>query len=327
MHTILIPTKDRSDFLTRLLSYYKALDWDGMIIIGDSSDGEHFSKAKEYINHAGKVLKIKHIDCKGMSIRQAHEKLLPHIETEYVCTITDGGFLVPGTINKCADFLRSHPDYGVASGKGLLVRTENDAVNGKICDITEYASMPSIEGETAAQRLTEELSDYGVTVYCVYRSRIWKEIWKESANIPNRSLSEEVMLCLLTAVAGKVKRLDDLYMVRQIHNRRTFLPMTFEWIISPQWHQAYNECVEVLSRGIARKDCVDQESAKEIVSKRFRAFLIRSLANELPRPVLKNNTILNNIKRGVRLVVKRRAQDGYENDLGFIKRSIEGGIK
>ena len=45
--TLLIPTKNRSIFLKRVLSYYKKINFSGILAIGDSSTGEYLTENKE----------------------------------------------------------------------------------------------------------------------------------------------------------------------------------------------------------------------------------------------------------------------------------------
>ena len=49
MISLLIPTMNRSDFLIRLLRYYRALGFQGCICIGDSSDAVHVERTKKAI--------------------------------------------------------------------------------------------------------------------------------------------------------------------------------------------------------------------------------------------------------------------------------------
>lgn len=48
--SILVPTKDRSYFVLRLIHYYESLDFKGEILILDSSNKLHSNKIIEVIN-------------------------------------------------------------------------------------------------------------------------------------------------------------------------------------------------------------------------------------------------------------------------------------
>ena len=54
-YTIVIPTKNRSTFLNRILNYYATTEFSGYIYIGDSSNKEETKKNKENINKFKKL--------------------------------------------------------------------------------------------------------------------------------------------------------------------------------------------------------------------------------------------------------------------------------
>ena len=49
MISLLIPTINRSDFLIKYLIYLKCENFDGQVLIGDSSEEDHYKKTEIFI--------------------------------------------------------------------------------------------------------------------------------------------------------------------------------------------------------------------------------------------------------------------------------------
>ena len=58
--SIMTPTKNRPDFIRRQLKYYSLSNFQGIILIGDSSNQKLFLENKKSIIKYGKALTISH---------------------------------------------------------------------------------------------------------------------------------------------------------------------------------------------------------------------------------------------------------------------------
>lgn len=271
MLTIVIATKDRSDFLLRLFNYYVTVGCKYWISIGDSSSGVHIEQARKIIKDFEGKLKIKYNEYPGYNIAQCHKQLLSSITTPYVACVSDGGFLIPNSLEKCIRFLENNSDYSIAHGLGALFILNQEGALGQFHSIGRYVSLSKVEDETASKRLTRHLDNGFTTAYCVYRADLWKSIWILSCPIKDWSFAGEALPCCLSVISGKVKELDCLYLVRQLHNRRAVnaMPKTYEWFTSPDWYPSYQIFHDSLVKALVEKDGIDEKSAHEIVKRAF----------------------------------------------------------
>jgi len=279
MISIVIATKNRSDFLIRLLNYYVATDYKYWVCIGDSSDFSHLEKTRETIKFFEGKLKIKYYEYPGLNIAECHKQLLSSILTPYVACVSDSGFLVPNSLKKCVKFLDTHSDYSVAHGLGALFILKQEGPFGQFKSIGKYGSLSKTEEEAASARLIHHLDKGNSTVYCVYRTNVWKGVWRNTDSIKDWSFAGEILPCCLTAIYGKAKELDCLYLVRQLHNQRVIMtmPKTYEWLASPDWYPSYQIFHDCLVSALVKQDGIDEKKAHEVVKRAFWSNLSKCL--------------------------------------------------
>lgn len=280
MLSIVIATKNRSDFLARLLSYYVTTGYKHWICIGDSSDSDHLAMTRETIKSFENKLKIKYYQYPNFSVSDCHKQLLSNITTPYVACVTDGGFLVTESLYKCISFLEGHSDYGIAHGLGALFELKSQGPHGEFRCLGKYDRLPKIEEETASLRLLHYLNDYSVSIYCVYRTCLWKAIWRDVDSIKDGTFAGEFLPGCLAIVGGKAKELDCLYLVRQIHSRRYLMPSLYEWITNPDWSSSYQIFHRLLTDALKQKDKISEKEANDIVKRSFWRHLNNSLTNK-----------------------------------------------
>ena len=85
MISLLIPTLNRSEFVVRLLRYYKYVDFQGDILVGDSSDIPHANRIQTEIPELQGSLPVNYFS-KTMvlgrsTIRQRASKIIQKIPT------------------------------------------------------------------------------------------------------------------------------------------------------------------------------------------------------------------------------------------------------
>ena len=118
MITLLIATLNRSDFLIPLLRYYGELEFEGRIIIGDSSGPDHSQRTKAVIKDLQGKVQIDYTHQPGQSNRQCIESLTGLVSTDYIAVVPDDDFFVPSSLERCVSFLDDHDDY-IAARRNL----------------------------------------------------------------------------------------------------------------------------------------------------------------------------------------------------------------
>ena len=81
--TLLIPTKNRTEFLKRILSYYERLNFKGTLAIGDSSTGEYLLNNKKLYESINSNLNITYQTYPDKNLCQTSHDLLKTVKTKF----------------------------------------------------------------------------------------------------------------------------------------------------------------------------------------------------------------------------------------------------
>ena len=125
-------------------------------------------------------------------------------------------------------FLNNHPDYIAAHGIGVIISSWSG--DPREIESAGFYRQPIVEEATATHRVNKHFEHYSVGLFSVHRTEVWREIHRKTPNSsehPNSRTKVLTTSCFNAAfqVYGKMKQLDQLYLVRQVHNTRNLLPM------------------------------------------------------------------------------------------------------
>lgn len=282
MITLLIPTMNRSDFLIRLLRYYRDLGFPGCICIGDSSDTVHVERTKRALKTLRGKLNIIYREYPHVNDAMCQQQLLNFVSTPYVTHVPDDDFLVPTALERCALFLDSHPDYSAAHGVGIAFSFKSSGAYGQVAWVNHYRQAV-IEVESASQRLLDHLSNYSLTLFSVHRVESWREMYQDVSLLTDKTFTE-LLPCCYSVIQGKVKELDCFYLVRQSHDRRYTLPGITDWISSPHWLPSYRVFRGCLANEMSQQDGISLDKAQEVVEQAFWSYLTKTLGKPVPSP-------------------------------------------
>lgn len=282
MISIIIPTLNRSEFLIRALTYYNKVNFKGTIHIGDSSDEYHSSRIKDAISSFKKNLSIvyRHFPKPEYSIEMCFKELVDNVETPYCVYSGDDDFLIPESLQKCADFLETNPHYIAAHGLRVNIGVKDDKIFGPV----EWALVRqgnSYESENASERWTTYMRNAISTQYYVHRSSTWREMYRHVKDVPIRYFGEEVLPCSMTTILGKVKQLDCLSTVfqkQQAAHSFSWLTHSMYWLlIQPEWSISIQTIRRVLSEAISEHDKIEIDKALEVVDRELWLHISRML--------------------------------------------------
>ncbi|MDK9701604.1 MAG: TIGR00180 family glycosyltransferase [Sulfuritalea sp.] len=275
--SLIIPTMNRPELLLRLIRYYHGLGFGGRILIGDSSEERVFMETAGKLNAYVDRLFVEHRYLPGHSVSEVVSILAEDVITDYVALLPDDDFLTPSGIEECISFLVSNPQYVAAHGIGVLVSSEGG--DCRRIDGASYYPQPELDSGTAAERLIAHLAGYSVSLFSVHRVAVWKRMFSPVAkarrprDVRDKSFVDELLPCCLSAVCGKIKQLDRLYLVRQVHEDRYLLPSWFDWISSEKWSPSYTYFRLCLAEEISTMDRISQEAAADVVDEAFANYL------------------------------------------------------
>ncbi len=262
---ILVPTKDRSEFVGRLLKYYASVKSPHTLYIGDASQGFHLKQTKEAIARFSEHVATVHFSWTDLSTHATMARLAEEASETYCAFLGDDDFLVPESLTKCAEFLDSHPDYRTAQGKALLFVLEESGPYGRIDGHGGvYWDRKESHWATARERMFQFVGGgYWVLQYSVHRRKEFIADSSIARASEDRSFSE-LTNCFVVIGRGKSKFIDCLYLFRQGHAGRFFLPTTYEWIIGEKWNQSFQEMSAALEDVLVEVDGLRRDEARTV---------------------------------------------------------------
>ncbi len=295
MITLIVPTMNRSDFLIRLLRYYRDLGFKGCIAISDSSNADHIERTRKEIEALKGSLDIIYREYHQIGDVRGQQQLIDLVTTPYVAIMPDDDFIVPAALEECRLFLESHPDYSAVHGIGMALSLQASGPYGQVSFVRPY-ERSVIESESASQRILDHLKNYTTTLFSVHRIESWRVMYRDVHLLnDDKTFSWELLPCCLSVILGKVKELDCLYLMRQEHPQRYILPGKYAWVRNPNWPKLYQVFIDLLAREVAAKDGITGEAAKEIVEQAFGLYMTQLLGRDwrnhsgLPNPGVYNN--------------------------------------
>ena len=194
----------------------------------------------------------------------------------YIC---DDDLLVPKTLEQCVQFLNNNPDYSAVSGIVIHCRIRAEATINKIEGIAE-GPLREMESDSASQRLLDLFTNYNVVAFSLARTKQFKERWPLDPNFSDVRFSAELLPCGMLAVQGKCKKLDRLFVLRQIHEQRYLMPDIYDWLTSPQWLYSYKIFADRLADELAKQDNVPIAEAREVVKQAFWSYLANGMTKK-----------------------------------------------
>lgn len=278
---IVITTRNRSDFLIRLLNYYASNDCSHTVYIGDASTKEHQQRTTDTIRKIADKVKIIYNDFTGYTPSQSTYELLTQVTEKYACFNGDDDYQISDSLTKCAEFLEINPDYATASGYAVNFRLKQDGPYGDLASLKNYPR-PELHNESASQRVVDFLNNYFVTNISVSKTEQMRKNWSGYDKVPDLAFGSEILPGVLSIINGKAKTLDCLSTVRQMHNRQYTLNFILDWVAHPDWLKSYLEFSGIVSKKLSEKDHIDIEKARQIVRQGSWLYLQKSLTREYP---------------------------------------------
>lgn len=217
---IIIPTYNRTEYLRRILDYYRESAKGFSIIVADSSNHSN-KKLNKALVKTYPQLNILYVDkfSENLSQHLKFAEMIKLAKSKYVCFCADDDFIVPNGIKECVDFLEKNPAYSAAHGTYIGFHIYKNLLKQKQFLWTFRYSNHSITSSSPLNRLISHLQDYTLVLWAVRRTDIVKVCYKEyvKANIDPylQIIFGELLPDALTAVYGKIRRLNTFYGARQ----------------------------------------------------------------------------------------------------------------
>lgn len=295
---VLICTKDRPDFMIRLLTYYADLESFHPIYIADSSNNHHAEILKKTIEKFKNKISVKYTWYPPGP--DNHGALLEQVKEKYACVCSDDDYQIPNSLTKCADFLNKNPNYTAASGYSVSFRLKKGGAYGELQRLADYPRY-SIESESAQQRVIDFTKVIYSITFFVNRVENIQKAW--GSKLYMAQTMNELISWNHCIIPGKTKVIDCLSLVRQIHDRQYPMPNSFEWMTSKYFFNDYELFKSEISKAIAEKDNIDIKTAEEAAKEAHWHYMQKTLASDYKTYLLQKYPPLNKPGESFRILV------------------------
>ena len=234
---ILVPTKNRPDFILRMLSYYNLTNSSHPILIGDASDLTTSKKIRDIINEF-KNLEVKYFHWENVGCNQTIYRLTNEASKnyDYAAQQGDDDFFIPSSLSKCALFLSNNPDYRTAQGRAAYIRLDRPGAFGRI----EYAGQQwgsrEYKQDKSTQRFLTLFKNYSAYDFCTHRTNEYLQDSDYYFKIEDIILGE-IFRSYMFAIRGKSKFIDCLYSVFHFHTQHHVSQNPVKWIFQENFRK------------------------------------------------------------------------------------------
>jgi len=264
--SIMTPTKNRPDFIRRQLKYYSLSNFQGIILIGDSSNQKLFLENKKSIIKYGKALTIRHFHKPELTADKMSSFLSRKVKTDYSLYIADDDIILAESILAGINFLDLHTEYSAVHGKAFLMSVDDKSEPfGKLTYFSRYP-MPTILDDTALGRIKEFFANVSNVNMSIIRSKINMDAYNEIEKLSNyysHYIFGELVHGAIVCARGKIGQIDNCYLIRQSHVEMAYSSINMrEWFSRDDWSNQYNILKLAINREILAYDNIEDINNK-----------------------------------------------------------------
>ena len=216
--TIIIPTKNRPEFIKKQLIYYRNQNFKGKILFFDSSSKKIFNNLKKYIvTNNYKNAQIFNVMGTSFDTFKLKAKM---VKTKYVLFSGDDDFYIVKSLSKMISNLQNSSGFIGITGKALQIET-GGTNNDKVLSYNSY-NISSNMHRNSLNRLKHITKNYSVLLFSILDAKKFLEIVQ---NVPTShkmhfTFQTEVLPCFLIALSGRIKKVQHLFLFRLVGHRR-----------------------------------------------------------------------------------------------------------
>ena len=326
--TVVLTLKDRAPFTQRWLAYAAtALPY--RILVADGGCDQTVTASVAASRSRG--LDIEYVRYPyDRSYADYYAKLadaVSRVTTPLVVMADNDDLLVPDGLARAIDFLSTHPDYVACGGQCAVFWLSGagspPASAGPVYgDAVEWkcsSQCSSDAADTAEARLRERCLGANDVFYAVHHTALLRRHFEAVRDCNPRDLFlMEQLVMFLTAIAGKTRQLDTLYIARQqdspggsggAHQDR--FGDWYDRMLLPTWSDDFARVVDCAASALSSKDGISQDRARRAVVESYKMSVAPSLLADLveePTISFSMPMVLQVVRRLVKLPHSSRAR-------------------
>ena len=337
-----------------MLRAYEIQNLKAHIVIADASHEQESAAVKVAVERAARQLDVDYRPYpQDLPFHQRVLDAVGSVPTDFAVLGADDDIFTSAGLHSAAEFLQADPGYSAAHGLALVFEVEPGPAYGKPQRTAHYTQR-GIELSTGALRLTDHLSKYTTTWYSMQRTQQLCANFRKAGPFDPDYFMELLPSCL-SVIQGKTKKMDRLYMLRQVHRltdrekqqRHDRGLSVFDWITEPNFALLYRRFENSLSEELSLRDGISRDSAIDVVKNAFWRHLARQLSNKwqqrygpgsvsspksrlsglvpgLPQIWQQGRSLLKGEQNQMLLPALLRASSPYHQDFMPIYRAIQG---
>lgn len=225
--TIIVPTKNRSSFVERMLKYYEASKIKINFLILDSSDEIERKKIKKIIDFYKKIFNINFFSAKLYPV-PIISKYVCHVLTKYSLISSDDDFYSLEELQFGIFFLEKNSNYSLYNGPSIII---NDL--GYVRLINKYPIRIFAKNLDLNKKLISHIDNYTPLNTSIIRTDNLIELFKlyDYKNIhkfcPMRNISDEMLISFLFICSGNIKTSNEIFLIRVTNHDKYILPKKY----------------------------------------------------------------------------------------------------
>jgi glycosyltransferase domain-containing protein len=301
--TILLAVKDRVPFTQRWLAYAERVRLPYKILIADG--GSDAATARIAEDSRARGLDVEYVRYPlDASYTDYYAKLadaLSRVTTPFAVLADNDDLFIADGLATALEFLRANPSYVACGGQCAVFWVASDRSPGRDtvyghsvqwkCTTHVYSEV----ADAARQRVIDQTLQSIDTFYSVHRTATLRDGFAMVRDVNPRDLFlMEQIVTFQTAIAGKCRQFEHLYIARQqdspdssggTHQER--FGSWFDRMLQPTWSTDFTRMVDVVSAALARADAIPIDAARRVILDAYKM----SVAPSLLRDVLAEPTV------------------------------------
>jgi len=301
--TILLPIKDRVPFTQRWLDYARHAGIACRILLADGGADPGVHEMVAAATAGG--LDVDYVRYPyDNDYARYYAKLadaLTRVTTPFVVLSDNDDFFMPQGLIAAVECLHDGPEFVACGGQCAVFWLNPDRVDeagqtyGPRLQWKTSGQYSTDTTSTAGQRLRERCLGANDVYYAVHRTELLRSHCAALCECnPHDLFLMEQLIMFLTAIAGRTRQLDRLYIARQqdspgssggAHQQR--FGDWYDRMLVPTWSGDFARFVDCTSAALARADQLPLEEAKRVVIESYKASVAPSLlADVLEQPTV-----------------------------------------
>ena len=275
--TVLLPVRDRAPFTRRWMTYADRVRLPFAVFVADGGADDSVSAllgAPGAFPHVDYQYRRYRPDAQYADFYAKVADALSRIQTPFVALADNDDFVVVEALASCVEFLAAHPGYSACGGPWAWFWLAGSGVRWKAAHDGE-----SLEAAAPSARLLALARWPGTPLY--YHVRRTAELRVLFQTIRDANLQDiflyEQCFAFLTAIAGKTRQLDTVFVARQSNTSEsvagTHAAAHGDWLgrlLAPSWSADFSAFLEATSRALADREGIGDDEARRCVIECYR---------------------------------------------------------